>query len=92
MKITSQHTYVFPDTHESVTIYQSDTISGYYIALSLSHKENEGTLYWSNHFAGIKQIQSKVNPLIWYMYLTDYWSGNNTIPTERVMIVKDCNA
>lgn len=93
MKITNQHTYVFSETGESVTVYQSDTMDGFAIALSLDHTETEESLAkkWSKHYQGIHQIQSKVTPLVWYMYLNQYWEGHNHIPCERVMMVSDCN-
>jgi hypothetical protein len=90
-KITSQHTYSFPETGESVTAYVSDTSEAFKFAIGLNHK-GEG-LKWSGHYEGFRQIQSKVNPLIWYIWLSGYWdTGENGIPIERVMMVRDCNA
>lgn len=92
MKITHQHTYVFPETGEAVTAYVSDWNDGLAFALSFSHEETVETLKWTKHYEGILQVQSIVNPLIWYMYLSAYWDGGmSDIPIERVMMVCDCN-
>lgn len=93
MKITNQHTYIFPETGESVTVYVSNWHDGLAFALSFKHNETIHNLNWTKHYQGILQLHSKVNELIWYMYLSAYWDGNITdIPTERVMLVKDCKA
>lgn len=91
-KITHQHTTVFPLTEESVTSYVSDWHDGLKFALSFSHKETAESLKWTSHYQGILQLHSKVNPLIWYMYLSAYWEGDeHQIFTEKVMMVADCN-
>lgn len=92
-KITSQHTYFFVDTGESVTVFVSNTMQGLRFALALNHKTKSDKLNWTGHYEGILQIQSKINLLIWYIYLSAYWdSGMQSIPIERVMMVKDCNS
>jgi hypothetical protein len=89
-KITAQHSYSFSETGESVTAYVSDTTKGLFFGLSFQH--NGSDIKWTGHYQGILQIQSKVNPLIWYIYLSAYWEGQHAkdIPVERVMMVSDC--
>lgn len=91
LEITSQHTYTFPITGESVTVFISNTVVGFAVALSVNHKTPSEELKWNHCYESILQIQSTVNPKIWYMYLNAYWESRNSIPTERVMMVCDCN-
>jgi len=92
-EITYQHTYTFSETGESVTLYISDTSKAFTWGISFSHKPDD-TIKWTHHYAGILQMQSKVNPKVWYIVLSEYWNGGEgtTIPVERVMMVRDCNA
>ena len=90
-KITHQHTYISPFTGESITAYVSDWHDGLRFALSFDHEETAESLHWYGLYEGIVQIQSKIEPLIWYMYLSGYWEGTNSIPIKRVMCVVDVN-
>ena len=89
-KITHQHTYLFPETGESITVYVSDRRPSLF-GLSFSHKQKD--IKWAESYEEMLQLQSQVNPLIWYIYLSAYWVGGpKSISIERVMMVKDCNA
>lgn len=92
MQITHQKTFTFPETGESVTMYISDTSEAFKFCIAFNHEGKN--LHWSGHYRGIQQLQSQVNPLIWYILLMRYWEGEHgkSIPIERVMMVKDCNA
>lgn len=91
--ITSQHTYTFWPTGESVTVYISNTEEKFAIGLSFNHKGIDKEIKWTSCYQGILQIQSKINPKIWYIYLSAYWDGGEKdVTTERVMMVSDCNA
>lgn len=88
--ITFQHSYSFPETGESVTLYISDTRFGFHYGLSFNH--NGEDIKWCSNFDSMCSIKSKVNNNIWYIYLTAYWEGPNTPAIEQVLLVKTCTA